>query len=119
MSSLLILDKTWLVVTGIDPQPTTPVHPHIANAGGGSATVTATVKPGEVETYTKCLEDFKAKTLAWEDENSRASALIRLNCAEGSGPRTHIHGIFYSFRMWKVLEKQYEASLGKRLLQGS
>lgn len=110
MSSLLILDKTWLVVTGIDPQPTTPVHPHIANAGEIFATVTATIKPGEVETYTKCLEDFKAKTLAWEDKNSRACALIRLNCAEGSGPRTHIHGISYSFRTWKVLEKQYEAS---------
>lgn len=109
MSSLLTLDKTWLA-TGKDTQPTRPtalVDPRSANSGEGSATV----KPNKgVEAYTKDLENFKTKNLTWEDKNSRACALIRLNCAEGSGPRTHIHGMSDSCKMWKILEKQYEAS---------
>lgn len=102
MSSLLILDKTWPVVTGEETQltqPTSIVDPRLANSG----------KPGKVEAYTKGSKDFKTKSLAWEDKNSRACALIRLNCAEGSGPRTHIHGMSDSCRMRKTLEKQYDA----------
>ena len=109
MSSLLILDKTRLVVTGKDTlpaQPTTPVDSRSANSGEGSASV----RPRENEAYDKSLEDFKTKSLAWEEKNPRACAFIRLNCAEGSGPRTHIYGMSNSCQMWKIFEKQYEAS---------
>ncbi|MCJ1345828.1 hypothetical protein MMC31_004037 [Peltigera leucophlebia] len=60
MSSLLVLDRTWLVVTGKETQPTQPtalVDSRSANSGEGLATV----RPGETEAYNKGLEDFKTK----------------------------------------------------------
>ncbi|MCJ1349007.1 hypothetical protein MMC31_007241 [Peltigera leucophlebia] len=104
MSSLLILDKTWPIATGKKTQPaqpTSPVDSRSVYSGEGSATT------GQVEAYNKGLEDFKTKSFTWENW---AFALIRRNCAECSGPCTHIHGMSGAGNMWNNLEKQYEAS---------
>lgn len=45
-----------------------------------------------------------------EEKNSLTCALIRLNSAVGSDSHTHIHGMSDSCQIWKILEKQYEAS---------
>ena len=109
MSSLLILDKTWLVVTEKTPYPPNP-PPLLTLVQLIQVKVWLRLGLERMRRTTKSLEDFKTKSLAWEEMNSRACALIRLNCAEGSGPRTHIHSMSDSCQMWKILEKQYEAS---------